>query len=168
MIAETLQDNAHIAALTSHLGEAVLDAADPFGEITISIAPEKIVEACRVLKSRGFNRISAVTAVDWQTREPRFEVIYHLHALPLSPQGGKHERLRLKAGVGGAFPEIDSATAVWAGADWYEREVFDMYGIVFRNHPNLTRILMPDNWEGYPLRKDFPIHGYKYSYAEEK
>lgn len=168
MIAETLQDNAHIAALTSQIGEAGLEAVEVLGEITISIAPEKIVDACRLFQTRGFNRISAVTAVDWPTREPRFDVIYHLHALPVSPQGGKHERLRLKVGLGGAFPEIDSVTAVWAGADWYEREVFDMYGIVFRNHPNLTRILMPDNWEGYPLRKDFPIHGYKYSYAEEK
>src|SRR5262245_2738616 len=133
MIADTLKDNGHVAALTSQLGEAVTAATDAFGEITISIAPEAIVAACELLKSRGFNRISAVTAVDWPAREPRFDVIYHLHALPTSPQGGKHERLRLKAALGGAFPEIDSATAVWAGADWYEREVFDMYGIVFRN-----------------------------------
>lgn len=166
MIAEALKDNAHIVALGSSLGESFLDANDAYGEVTVSVAAEKIVAACSLMKSRGFNRISAVTAVDWHPREPRFEVIYHLHSLPLG--GGKQERIRLKATVGGEQPEIDSVTSVWSGANWYEREVFDLFGIVFRNHPDLTRILMPDTWEGHPLRKDFPVHGYKYSYAEEK
>ena len=101
-----------------------------------------------------------MTAVDWHPAEPRFEVVYHLHSIE------RNERLRVKCRLSGANPEIDSVYRVWRGADWYEREVFDMFGIRFRNHPNLVRILMPVDWEGYPLRKDYPVHGYKYSYRE--
>jgi NADH-quinone oxidoreductase subunit C len=75
-------------------------------------------------------------------------------------------RVRLKCAVSGDNAVIDSVVAVWPGAAWYEREVFDLFGVGFRNHPNLTRILMPDNWEGHPLRKDYPVHGYKYSYKD--
>ena len=99
--------------------------------------------------------------MDLHPAEPRFEVVYHLHSIE------KNQRLRLKCRLSGANPEIDSATGVWRGANWYEREVFDMFGIGFRNHPNLVRILMPIDWEGYPLRKDYPVHGYKYSYPSE-
>jgi NADH-quinone oxidoreductase subunit C len=69
--------------------------------------------------------------------------------------------------VGGANPEIDSVYSVWRCADWHEREIFDLFGIGFRNHPNLERILMPLDWDGHPLRKDYPVHGYKYSYPNE-
>ena len=92
---------------------------------------------------------------------PWFEIVYHLHSLE------RNERLRLKCKVDGANPEIDSVYSVWRGADWYEREIFDLFGVKFRNHPNLIRILMPDAWEGHPLRKDYPVHGYKYSYPNE-
>jgi NADH-quinone oxidoreductase subunit C len=94
--------------------------------------------------------------------EPRFEVIYLLHSMER-----RSERLRLKCRLHGDNPEIDSITGVWAGANWYERETFDLFGIVFRNHPNLTRIMMPDEWIGHPLRKDFPVHGHRYSYQDE-
>lgn len=141
---------------------AILETAQAFGETTLIADPSKIVELCRYLKdSEKFIRLSAVTAVDWYPAEPRFEVVYHLHSLECNA------RLRIKCRLGGAGPAIDSVTPVWRGADWYEREVYDMFGIQFRGHPNLVRILMPTDWEGYPLRKDYPVHGYKYGYGNE-
>jgi NADH-quinone oxidoreductase subunit C len=141
---------------------AILESKEAFGESTLIADPARIVDLCRYLKdSETFVRLSGITAVDLHPAEPRFEVIYHLHSLE------RNQRLRLKCRLNGASPEIDSATGVWRGANWYEREVFDMFGIVFRNHPNLVRILMPIDWEGYPLRKDYPVHGYKYSYPSE-
>lgn len=142
--------------------EAILETRDAFGEKTLIADPARIVDLCRYLRNEEkFNRLSAVTAVDWHPAEPRFEVVYQLHSIELN------QRLRLKCRLGGLNPEIDSITSVWRGANWFEREVFDMFGITFRNHPNLTRILMPIDWEGYPLRKDYPVHGYKYSYPAE-
>jgi len=141
---------------------AIVESKEAFGETTLLADPARIVDLCRYLKdSEKFIRLSGITAVDLHPMEPRFELIYHLHSLE------RNQRLRLKCRLGGDTPEIDSATGVWRSANWYEREVFDMFGIVFRNHPNLVRILMPIDWEGYPLRKDYPVHGYKYSYPSE-
>jgi NADH-quinone oxidoreductase subunit C len=114
----------------------------------------------------GWNRLSSVTCVDWYPKTTgRFEIVYHIQ------NTSNWERLRIKAAIDGGtpdkLPEIDSLTAVWAGANWYEREIYDMFGVVFRNHPDLKRILMPVDWVGYPLRKDYPVHGYKYSYKGE-
>ncbi|MBI1789296.1 MAG: NADH-quinone oxidoreductase subunit C [Acidobacteria bacterium] len=126
------------------------------GELTVEVAPERVVEACRECKgSLHFERLSTVTAVDRYPSEPRFEIVYHLHSVSLN------RRLRLKARVSGESPAIDSVTAVWRSANWYEREVFDLFGITFLNHPNLRRIMMPDEWVGHPLRKDYPVEGYK-------
>ena len=141
---------------------AILETKEAFGEITLIADPAQIVDLCRYLKdSEKYIRLSGITAVDLHPAEPRFEVIYHLHSIE------KNQRLRLKCQLSGVAPEIDSATGVWRAANWYEREVFDMFGITFRNHPNLVRILMPIDWEGHPLRKDYPVHGYKYSYPSE-
>ena len=141
---------------------AILDTVQALGETTLIADPAQIVDLCRYLKdSEKFVRLSAVTAVDWHPAEPRFEVVYHLHSIE------NNQRLRIKCRLSGADPQIDSATAVWTGANWYEREVYDMFGIVFRNHPNLVRILMPTDWDGYPLRKDYPVHGHKYGYGNE-
>ncbi len=155
---------------------AILETKQALGETTLIADPGQIVDLCRFLKNdQKFIRLSSITAVDWYPAEPRFEVVYHLHAIdPATPSTSipKSRRLRVKIRVGGpkggANPEIDSVTSVWRGADWYEREIFDMFGIGFRNHPNLIRILMPLDWEGYPLRKDYPTHGYKYSYKAEE
>jgi len=88
-------------------------------------------------------------------------VVYHLHAVD------RNERLRLKCRLPGNHAEIDSVTEVWRGANWFERETFDLFGVRFRNHPDLRRIMMPTDWEGHPLRKDYPVHGHKYSYQNE-
>jgi NADH-quinone oxidoreductase subunit C len=141
---------------------AILEAAETLGETTLIADPAQIVDLCRFLKKdEKFIRLSSITAVDWFPAEPRFEVVYLLHSIE------RNLRLRVKCRLSGASPEIDSATPVWYGANWYEREVFDMFGIGFRNHPNLVRILMPTDWDGFPLRKDYPVHGYKYGYGNE-
>ena len=129
--------------------------------LVLTIAPGAIEQVCRILKDRGgFERLSAVTGVDWWPREPRFEVVYFLHSL-------RHNtRLRLTVRLG-EEEALDSVCTVWRGANWYEREVFDLFGVRFRNHPNLERIMLPADWEGHPLRKDYPVHGHKYSYQEE-
>ncbi len=142
---------------------AIHETVEALGETTLIADATRIVELCAYLKhNENFVRLSAITAVDWNPAEPRFEVVYHLHSLE------PNKRLRVKCRVSGKNPEIDSVFSVWRAADWYEREVFDMFGISFKNHPNLQRILMPVDWEGHPLRKDYPVHGYKYSYPSDK
>ena len=126
------------------------------GELTLVIRAERIGAVCELLKAkRGYRFLSDVTAVDWYPSEPRFEVVYHLLC---------HERkecLRLKCLLPGDVPEIESVTGVWHAANWYEREVFDLFGIRFAGHPHLRRLLMPEEWQGHPLRKDYPVTGYR-------
>ena len=142
------------AALEAYDPESIVAGKFDRQELTLEIAPEKITSACAFLKKeQKFIRLSTVTAVDRYPAEPRFEVVYHIHSLE------RNERLRLKCRVGGETPEIDSVTGVWRAANWYEREVFDLFGIRFRNHPGLTRIMLPEDWEGHPLRKDYPVTG---------
>jgi len=166
MIPDQLKTLAVVTALEEALPGVVTGGHADLGEVTLFIEPSRIVETCRHLKKRGFNRLSGITAVDWHPADPRFEVVYFLHALPVDAPA-KGERVRLKCRVAEVAAEIDSVIGVWRSADWYEREVFDMFGIRFRNHPNLQRILMPTDWEGHPLRKDYPVHGHKYSYQNE-
>ena len=147
-----------LAALEGWDRAAVLGSRQQAGQTSVEIAPEKIVAVCRFLKDQcRFERLSGVTAVDWYPAEPRFEVVYLLHSVE------RNERLRLKCRVAGEAAEIDSVTGVWANANWYEREVFDLFGVRFRNHPDLRRIMLPEDWEGHPLRKDYPVSGYRYS-----
>ena len=162
MLSDQLREAATAAAIEARDSAAIVEGKLEVGELTLVIDPAKIVDVCRFLKDElKFVRLSGVTAVDWFPADPRFEVIYHLHSLD------RNERLRLKCRVGGDSPEIDSVTGIWRGANWYEREVFDLFGVRFLNHPDLRRIMMPDYWEGHPLRKDFPVHGNKYSYQNE-
>ncbi len=162
MLSEPFQLIAAASALESWDASAIEDAKFDRGQPILYIAPARIAAVCGFLKEQfDFVRLSAVTAVDRYPNEPRFEIVYQLHSL------ARNQRLRLKCRLPGEAPEIDSVTSVWRAADWYEREVYDLFGVAFRGHPNLKRILMPEDWQGHPLRKDYPVHGYKYSYAEE-
>jgi NADH-quinone oxidoreductase subunit C len=162
MLPEAIAEFPTAQAIEASFPSAVVDGAHKLGELTLFIEPAAILDVCSFLKNeRKFNRLSGITAVDWYPMEPRFEVVYLLHSLETN------ERLRLKCRLSGESPEIDSVYGIWRASDWYERETFDLFGIRFRNHPNLTRIMLPETWKGHPLRKDFPIHGYRYSYKDE-
>jgi len=127
-------------------------------ELTIWVARDFAREACALLRDDPecpFNYLADLTCVDWYPSEPRFEVVYHLLSIP------KKERVRVKARVHGSSASIESVTSVWPAANHYEREVFDLFGVRFTGHPNLKRIMMPDDWEGHPLRKDYPVEGYR-------
>jgi NADH-quinone oxidoreductase subunit C len=143
--------------LSESLNDLAIATKEQFGELTIEVAPENILAALRRLRDDlQFERLSTVTGVDRYPAEPRFEVVYHLQSIATK------QRVRIKARVSGANPEIESATSVYRSADWYERETFDLFGIRFLNHPELRRIMLPDDWEGHPLRKDYPITGTRY------
>jgi NADH-quinone oxidoreductase subunit C len=128
------------------------------GETTIVVPREHIRRACEFLvaePSLQFTFLSDITTLDRFPLEPRFEINYHLLSI-------EHKtRLRLKVRLAGGDPAILSVTPVWPTANWHERENFDLFGIRFEGHPDLTRILMPDDWEGYPLRKDYPVEGFR-------
>lgn len=133
--------------------KSILEVAEFRGELTIIVRKEDIVPICQFLRDDpelSFNFLSDLCAVDWLERKPRFDVVYNLYSIQ------KNHRVRLKVQVddGEAIPSV---TSVWSTANWHEREVFDMFGIRFEGHPDLRRILMPEDWEGYPLRKDFPL-----------
>jgi len=116
-----------------------------------------IREVCVLLRDDAdcpFNFLADVTCVDWFPSEPRFEVVYHLLSI------SKKERVRLKVRVEGSSPALDSVTAVWPAANYFEREVFDLFGVRFAGHPYQRRLLMPEDWEGHPMRKDYPVEGY--------
>ncbi|HKE22544.1 MAG TPA: NADH-quinone oxidoreductase subunit C [Bryobacteraceae bacterium] len=154
MLPEFLRERPVALAVEAFDADAVTGGKFDRNELTLEIAPAKISSVCGFLKyDQKFVRLSTVTAVDRYPAEPRFEVVYHLHSIE------RKERIRLKCRIGGANPEIESVTSVWAGANWYEREVFDLFGVRFLNHPDPRRIMMPDDWEGHPLRKDYPITG---------
>lgn len=162
MIPESLSELPLLAALEAAEPGAALSAVQAHGETTLSIDPARIAGVCRFLRdSQGFERLADLTAVDWHPREPRFEVVYHLHSI------ASNRRLRLKCALKGDAARIETVTGVWRSADWHEREAFDLLGIAFEGHPNLKRIMLPEDWEGHPLRKDYPVYGNKYGYKDE-
>ena len=161
MLPDTIAENPIATAIAQQFPNAIIGASVAVDGPVLAIAPSELVRVCQFLKeSMGFERVSAITGVDWWPREPRFEIIYFLHSLR------RNARLRLNLWCR-EEQAVDSVCPVWRGANWYEREVFDLFGIRFRNHPNLERIMMPADWEGHPLRKDYPVHGHKYSYQDE-
>jgi len=155
---EQLKNHPAVARLLDWNAAAVQGAKFDREEMTIYVDRGSIREACALLKDDPvcpFNFLSDLTCVDWYPAEPRFEVVYHLLSIP------KKERVRLKVRLDSASPAVESLTSVWPGANFFEREVFDLFGIRFTGHPYLRRILMPEDWEGHPLRKDYPVEGYR-------
>ena len=143
-----------LTRLQERFPEEILGVHSRLGEDTAVLKPEALTRAARFLKQDSglrFDFLMDLTAVDHWKRKPRFELVYHLYSR------SNNARLRLKSPLGGASPEAPSLTSVWPAADWYEREVFDMFGIRFRGHPDLRRILMYPEFQGHPLRKDYPI-----------
>jgi NADH-quinone oxidoreductase subunit C len=142
-------------AIESSVPGAVLDEVDHAGELTVEIAPERLLEVARFVKGPplSFVLLADLSCADFPEEPGRFRVAYHLFSL----ESGQRLRLRVWAGV--EEPALDSVTGVWRTADWHEREVWDMFGVRFHGHPDLARILMPLDWEGHPLRRDYPLGG---------
>ncbi len=138
--------------------ESIEDTQIFRGEVTLFIRRYRLRSVCEFLRGTpglSFKYLSDLTAVDLYPAEPRFQVVYHLLSLET------FQRLRLKVKVSGDDPRVDSVVPVWPGANAFEREVFDLFGIRFEGHPYLRRILLPEDWEGYPLRKDYPTEGFR-------
>jgi len=154
-VLEARAQNRAIVSLQTSLPEVILDANFDRNELTLTIAKDQIRAAASVVQQAGYNFLEDVTCVDWYPSEPRFHVIYHILSHQLK------ERLRLVALIDSIDPAIESITPVWPSANFYEREVWDLFGVRFSGHPNLRRIMMPEEWQGYPLRKDYPVEGYR-------
>jgi NADH-quinone oxidoreductase subunit C len=152
------QANVVVEQLRAWNPNAIEEVIEFRGETTI-VLPRKILRAaaehCRDHADLKFNLISDATCVDRYPSEPRFELNYHLVSIP------RCQKIRLKVRLAGSDTVVDSLVPVWPGANWLEREIFDLFGISFTGHPDLRRILLPDDWEGHPLRKDYPVEGYR-------
>jgi NADH (or F420H2) dehydrogenase, subunit C len=148
-----------VTALQQQNSDWVGEVIEAFGEITVVVPREQIEVICSYLKSAPgleFNFLADICGADrGPEEEPRFEVNYHLFSTT------KHHRLRLKVLLNEDDPHVKSVTGVWRTANWHERETFDLFGVIFDGHPDLRRILLPDDWEGHALRKDFPLRGYE-------
>ena len=150
--------NPVVAKLRSWSANAIEEVIEYRGDTTI-VVPRKVLrsvaEQCRDTEELKFNLLTDATAVDRYPLEPRYELNYQLVSIPLK------QKLRIRVKLSANDPVVDSLFAVWKGANWLEREIFDMFGIQFTGHPDLRRILLPDDWEGHPLRKDYPVEGYR-------
>ena len=138
--------------------QTIAEVIESRGETTVVLARRDVIRICEFLAqdpTLAFTFLSDISAVDRFPMEPRFEVNYQL----LSMQ--RRERVRIKVRLSGSDATLPSVIGIWPTADWHEREVFDLFGIRFEGHPDLTRILLPDDWEGHPLRKDYPVEGYR-------
>lgn len=155
---EQLKDRPPLARLLAWNPAAVQAAKFDRDELTIVVERSAIRDACAILRDDRelqFNFLSDITAVDWYPNEPRFDVVYHLLSIP------RLQRVRLKVKLAGGDPALPSITSVWPSANYFEREIYDLFGVRFSGHPNLRRIMMPEDWEGHPLRKDYPVEGYR-------
>jgi NADH-quinone oxidoreductase subunit C len=154
-VLESLADHPAVKAVVAWNAGALEDAKFDRGEVTLTIAREQIRAACEAVKKAGYNFFADLTAVDWFPSSPRFQLSYQILSHSL-----KHY-IRLCVMLDEAEPAAESITPVWPSANFFEREVFDLFGIRFEGHPNLRRIMMPDDWVGHPMRKDYPVEGYR-------
>ncbi len=154
-VLEGLADHPAVKALAAWNQAAVEDGKFDRGELTLTIAREQIRAACEAVRKAGYNFLEDLTAVDWYPSSPRFQLSYQILSHSLK------QYIRLRVMVDEADPAVNSITSVWPGADFYEREIFDLFGVRFEGHPNLRRIMLPDDWKGHPLRKDYPVEGYR-------
>ncbi|HYT22377.1 MAG TPA: NADH-quinone oxidoreductase subunit C [Candidatus Polarisedimenticolia bacterium] len=151
VVLQTPLDNDLVKRFRAKFGVALLEAIEDRKQAILTLERARLVEISLYLRDEEkFDMLASLTAVDWPKREKRFDVVLDLYSFP------KNERLRLKVHAADA-EEVPSVVSVWPAANWQEREVFDMFGIVFSGHPELKRILLPDEWQGYPLRKDYDI-----------
>ena len=142
--------------LNTQFSEIDFEVSEYLDELTIKLPKEHIVKVCEFLKKDSdleFLLCPDITAIDWAKRKNRFTVVYHIYSFK------NNFRLRLKADVDESDCAIDTVSSVWKGANWQERETYDMYGIKFNDHPDLRRMYMPEDFEYHPLRKDFPLMG---------
>jgi NADH-quinone oxidoreductase subunit C len=149
-----MSEHAAVGKLKQNFSEEVLDIVEYRGETTIIVKKEKIVEISTFLRDElGYNFLADLCGVDYLGTSPRFMVVYNLYNITLK------DRLRIKVPVEESDATVDTVSVVWGTANWHERECWDLMGISFNNHPDLRRILMPADWEGHPLRKDYPLQG---------
>jgi NADH-quinone oxidoreductase subunit C len=141
-----------VTALQAALPGAVTQVSFWVGDWTVIVPVARLLEVSRHLAGAGFDFCSDVTASDWPQRPQRFDVIYALYSI----RDKQRVRVKVRAAENEAVPSV---TGIWPAANWLEREVFDMFGVTFAGHPDLRRLLMPDDWQGYPQRKDYPLEG---------
>lgn len=149
------ENNRAVVRLKEKFADSILDVTEFRGEVTVTVKKDGIIPILAFLKqSLQYNLLTDVTAVDYLgKKEDRFMLVYQLFSID------NKDRLRIKAPLAESDGRIQSATQVWRTADWLEREVYDLFGIIFENHPDLRRILMTPDWVGHPLRKDYPLQG---------
>jgi|SRR6185369_9648394 len=155
---EQLRDKPEVAALLGWNGAAVAGAKFDRDELTIWITREQLIPAMQFLRDNEatrFNLLSDVTCVDWLPSEPRFEIVYQLTSI------SRKTRMRVKVRLDSSDTRIQSVISLWPASNFFEREVFDLFGIQFEGHPYMKRIMMPEDWKGHPLRKDYPVEGYR-------
>jgi NADH-quinone oxidoreductase subunit C len=159
-VTESSSQSANVVAewLRAWNAKAVAEVIEFRGETTIVVPRELLraaAEQCRANSKLQYNLLTDATCVDRYPTEPRLELNYHLVSI------SRREKVRLRVRLVGSDPVVDSLVPVWPGANWLEREIFDLFGIRFNGHPDLRRILLPDDWEGHPLRRDYPVEGYR-------
>lgn len=154
-VVDAMGEHPAVKAILAWNEAALTDAKFDRGELTLTIAPDEILAAAKTVQAAGYNFFEDLTAVDWFPASPRFQLSYHILSHCYK------QRIRLRVMVDEAEPAVESITSAWPSANYYEREVFDLFGVRFEGHPNLRRIMMPDDWTGHPLRKDYPVEGYR-------